>query len=128
MDGNPADMETASIHAGLREYEVLDLKAFQVNLLNSTATLFHTKNHEPRTVSLNNTLQEMFARWLEGLDMGIKSGKILCRCTHFSVDSLRDVVVDLDRKCTEKKAGGQNGRKPATTILSESFSSWLVST
>ena len=37
-----------------------------MNLLNSTVTLFHTKNHELLAVPLNNTPQEMFARRLEG--------------------------------------------------------------
>ena len=39
--------------------------------------------------------------------MGIRSEKVLRRYTHFSVDSLRDIVADLDRKRIEKKAGGR---------------------
>jgi len=36
--------------------------------------------------------------------MGIKSGKVLKRYTHFAVEDLRDAVVDLDEKRTEKDA------------------------
>jgi hypothetical protein len=41
--------------------------------------------------------------------MGIKSEVVLRRYTHFSVESLRGVVVNLDRK--------RAVRKQATTIL-----------
>lgn len=175
MDGNLADMMTLSIHAGLREHEVLDLKVFQVNLRNRTLSVFKTKNHEARTLPLNDTLCGMCARRLAGNPgrdayvfpdseggryqarriqkeckaavlkaneagagitpcftfhggrhtfgtrlgqagknsrqigelMGIKSEKVLRRYTHFSVDSLRDVVVALDGKRTPKRTRKQ---------------------
>jgi integrase len=187
LDGNLADVETAGIHAGFREHEILDLKVFQVNLVNRAVTALETKNHEPRTVPLNDTLYDMFSRRLEGLDgnayvfsdsdgqryaarklqkefkaavvkaneaganivpyftfhgcrhtfgtrlgqagknsrqigelMGIKSEKVLKRYTHFSVESLRGVVVDLERKRAEKKGKKQAVKKSSTTILLQS--------
>ncbi|HME44591.1 MAG TPA: site-specific integrase [Syntrophorhabdales bacterium] len=187
MDGNLSDMETAGIHAGFREHEILDLKVFQVNLFNRTVTALETKNHEPRTVPLNDTLYDMLSRRLEGLDgnayvfsdpdgasyaarrlqkefkaavvkaneaganivpyftfhgcrhtfgtrlgqagknsrqigelMGIKSENVLRRYTHFSVESLRGVVVDLERKRAEKKSKKQAVKKSSTTILLQS--------
>ena len=181
------DIVMVSIHTGMREHEILDLKAAQVNLSNRTVTALKTKNHEPRTIPLNKTVYQVFARRLEGLDgsayvfsdpngerylarrlqkefkaallkaneaganivpfftfhgcrhtfgtrlgqagknsgqigelMGIKSEVVLRRYTHFSVESLRGVVVDLERRRAEKKSKKQAVKKSSTTILLQS--------
>ena len=68
VDGHLSDMMLFSIHAGPREHEVLDLRAFQVNLVKRIVSFFETKNHEARTVPLNDTLVAMFERRLKALE------------------------------------------------------------
>ncbi len=67
LDGNLPDMELVGIHAGFREGEILPMQASQVNLPNRTVTALDTKNGDPRTVPMNDTLYRMFARRMEGL-------------------------------------------------------------
>jgi site-specific recombinase XerD len=68
LNGDFPDMVIVSIHTGMREHEILDLKAAQVNRSNRTVTALKTNNNEPRTIPLNKTAYQVFAQRLEGLN------------------------------------------------------------
>lgn len=62
LHGDLPDIILFAIHTGARRKEILFTDKKQVDLKRRAITLLRTKNKEPRTVPMNNTLYNMLAR------------------------------------------------------------------
>lgn len=58
------DLAQVALHSGMREKEIFDLKKINVHLESAFLLVTDTKNHENRTVPLNDTLKEILERRL----------------------------------------------------------------
>ena len=64
LNGDLADIIIFAINSGMRREEILSLKIQQINMQGKTITAFETKNKEPRTIPMNNTLEELLKKRL----------------------------------------------------------------
>jgi integrase len=67
LNGDLPDMISLGIHTGMRREEILSLKRAQINLSARTVTALNTKNKEPRTIPMNDTVYEMLKKRLAGV-------------------------------------------------------------
>jgi len=57
LNGDLADIIVFATNSGMRREEILSLKVQQINMQGKTITVYKTKNKEPRTIPMNNTLE-----------------------------------------------------------------------
>lgn len=67
LHGDLPDIIILGNNTGLRREEILSLRLVQINLSGRAVTVLKTKNKEPRTVPMNDTVYELLERRLAGV-------------------------------------------------------------
>ncbi|WP_353685418.1 tyrosine-type recombinase/integrase [Thermodesulfovibrio sp. 3462-1] len=62
LNGQLPDIITLALHTGMRQSEILSLMWRHIDLFRKTITVEKTKNNEPRTIPMNNTVYFLLLR------------------------------------------------------------------